>query len=77
MEKEQDHIIGLPEQNLCLTATELRAMADAVESLEPVSKGDQTIILDVDGMSFKVTFGWDDTGNFGVLSAWTMNDETL
>jgi hypothetical protein len=66
-----EQIIGLPEQHYCLTPKELRTMADAAEKMEDLGvEGDQTLLLNIEGLQYRTTFGWDDTGSFGVLAAW-------
>lgn len=70
-EDTAEQIIGLPDQRYCLTPTELRAMADAAEKMEALNiDGDQTLNLKIEGLEYKVTIGWDDTGCVGILAAW-------
>ena len=68
-------IIGLPDQRYCLSPTELRTMADAAEKMEALGiEGDQTLVLNIEGLHYRITFGWDDTGTFGVLAVWMVED---
>ena len=65
----EDQIIGLPEQQYCLNAAELRGFADAVEKMEAMQpERDTTIVVRVDGLDYRLTLGWDDTGTFGLLT---------
>jgi hypothetical protein len=70
-----EQIIGLPDQRYCLTPNELRAMADAVEKVEAMNpESDVTLTIKVDGLPYRLTIGWDDTGSVGVLAAWMVDE---
>jgi hypothetical protein len=69
--KLSNKMIGTDDQTYCLTVTELRTLADAAEALEATDpQGDITTSLNIEGLDFHVTYGWDSTGCFGVLEAW-------
>jgi hypothetical protein len=63
-------IIGKVDQTYALTPEELRTLADTAEKVEALGvMGGLSFNLFLDGQEYHLTFGWDETGTFGLLAA--------